>query len=190
MYNPVWLSIIQSLKHVDILLWDLPLLLLLPSSHPLIPICVSHALHPIVKHCALLWCIRCFRHWCMLLLALLTFRASGSLCNLDILGGWLLVKNFLRSIYSVHCFDSFNLLDSCWCLVRVRVKHDSFLAWNWVLPPLCLLVYKMLLDWISRLLLESKLRLIIILFGPTLIPYLLFGCLQLFLLLIMRPLRV
>jgi len=189
MYNPIWLSIIQCLKHVDILLWYLPLLLLLPD--PLIPICVSHALHPIVKHRALLWCIRGLGHRRMLLLALLTFRAGGGLSNLDILSKGLLAQNFLRSVDSVHCFDCFKLLDSCWSLVRVRVKDDSFLAGNWVLPPLCLLLDKMLLDWISCLLLERKLlRLVIILFRSTFIPYLLFGCLQLFLLLIMWPLWV
>lgn len=189
MYNPVWLSIIQCLEHVDILLWYLPLLLLLPD--PLIPICVSHALHPIVKHRALLWCIRGLGHRRMLLLALLTFRAGGGLSNLDILSKGLLAKNLLRSVDSVHCFDCFKLLDSCWSLVRVRVKDDSFLARNWVLPPLCLVLDKMLLDWISCLLLQSKLlRLVIILFGSTFIPYLLFGCLQLFLLLIMWPLWV
>ena len=192
MYDSVWLSIVQCLKHVDVLLWYLPLLLLLLllTTRTLIPICVAHTLHPIVKHCTLLWSVRSLCHRCVLLLAGLTFRACGCLCYLNILSSGL-TNNLLWSINPIHCFNNFHLLDCCWNLMRVRVKDYPFLAWNWVLPPFCLLLDKMLLDWIYSLWLDSKLlRLVVILFGSTLISNLLLGCLELFLLLIMWPLWV
>lgn len=151
------LPIVQCLKHVNVLLGNRFLvLILLLSRNCLVSVCVPYTLYPIVKHGALLWRIWSLGHWRVLLLTSFAFWTCGSLCNLYILSDRLRheLMTCINPIHSIYCSD---LVISCWSLMGWREESDAFLAGDWVLPSFCLLLYYMRLDnllWDCSLLLR------------------------------------